>query len=39
MADRILVLHEGRITAEIDHASATQEKVMIAATGQVTHGN
>ena len=39
MADRVLVLHEGRITAEFDHAAATQENVMIAATGQVTHGN
>ena len=39
MADRILVLHEGRITAEFDHAAATQENVMIAATGQVTYGN
>jgi rhamnose transport system ATP-binding protein len=39
MADRILVMHEGRITAEFDHAAATQENVMIAATGQVTHGN
>jgi rhamnose transport system ATP-binding protein len=39
MADRVLVLHEGRITAEFDHAAATQENVMTAATGQVTHGN
>ncbi len=39
MADRILVMHEGRITAEFDHATATQENVMTAATGQVFHGN
>jgi len=39
MADRVLVLHEGRITAEFDHAAATQENVMTAATGQVIHGN
>ncbi len=39
MADRILVMYEGRITAELDHAAATQENVMIAATGQVTNGN
>jgi rhamnose transport system ATP-binding protein len=39
MADRVLVLHEGRIAAEFDHAAATQEKVMTAATGQVAHGN
>ena len=33
MSDRILVLHEGRITAEIPHDRATQERVMFAATG------
>jgi rhamnose transport system ATP-binding protein len=33
MSDRILVLHEGRITAEIPGAQATQERVMFAATG------
>jgi rhamnose transport system ATP-binding protein len=35
MSDRILVLHEGRITAEIPHARATEEGVMYAATGNV----
>jgi rhamnose transport system ATP-binding protein len=35
MSDRILVLHEGRITAEIPHDRATQERVMFAATGSV----
>jgi rhamnose transport system ATP-binding protein len=34
MADRILIMHEGRITAELDHRQATQERVMYAATGQ-----
>jgi rhamnose transport system ATP-binding protein len=33
MSDRILVLHEGRITAEIPRERATQERVMFAATG------
>ncbi|MFI0453303.1 sugar ABC transporter ATP-binding protein [Actinomadura sp. 6N118] len=34
MADRILVMHEGRLTAEIARADATEEKVMAAATGR-----
>jgi len=34
MADRVLVVHEGRITAEIDRADATAESVMFAATHQ-----
>ena len=33
MSDRILVLHEGRLTAEIPRAQATEERVMFAATG------
>jgi rhamnose transport system ATP-binding protein len=33
MSDRIVVLHEGRITAEIPHERATEERVMFAATG------
>ncbi|MFT4229287.1 MAG: sugar ABC transporter ATP-binding protein [Microbacterium sp.] len=32
MADRILVMREGRITAEIDRSQATSENVMFAAT-------
>ena len=36
MSDRILVLHEGRITAEIPRAKATEEGVMFAATGQAS---
>ncbi|HEX6867647.1 MAG TPA: sugar ABC transporter ATP-binding protein [Candidatus Limnocylindrales bacterium] len=35
MSDRIVVLHEGRVTAEIAHADATEERVMIAATGNL----
>ncbi|OON71898.1 sugar ABC transporter ATP-binding protein [Streptomyces tsukubensis] len=34
MADRVLVMHEGRITAEIPRAEATEESVMAAATGR-----
>jgi len=34
MSDRILVLHEGRETAEIARADATEERVMFAATGE-----
>ncbi len=34
MSDRIIVLHEGRITAEIPRDRATEEAVMFAATGQ-----
>jgi rhamnose transport system ATP-binding protein len=37
MSDRILVLHEGRVTAEITRAEATEERVMFAATGQHAH--
>ncbi|MFL5727629.1 MAG: sugar ABC transporter ATP-binding protein [Chloroflexota bacterium] len=33
MSDRILVLHEGRLTAEIPRSRATEERVMYAATG------
>ena len=34
MADRVLVMHEGRLVAEIPRAAATEETVMAAATGQ-----
>ncbi len=33
MSDRILVMHRGRIQAEIDRASATEERVLSAALG------
>jgi ABC-type sugar transport system ATPase subunit len=35
MSDRILVLHEGRLTGEFTRAAATPEEVMACATGQV----
>jgi rhamnose transport system ATP-binding protein len=35
MSDRIVVLHEGRVTAEIPRDQATQERVMFAATGSL----
>ena len=34
MADRVLVMHEGRISAEIPRALATEERIMRAALGQ-----
>ncbi|MFI8287854.1 sugar ABC transporter ATP-binding protein [Streptomyces sp. NPDC085614] len=34
MADRVLVMHEGRLTAEIPRSEATEESVMAAATGR-----
>lgn len=39
MADRILVMHEGRITGKLSREEATQEKIMYAASGmQITPG-
>jgi rhamnose transport system ATP-binding protein len=35
MADRVLVMHEGRITSELSRAEATAERVMHAATSSV----
>jgi rhamnose transport system ATP-binding protein len=35
MSDRILVMREGRITAELSRAEATQENIMLAATQPV----
>lgn len=34
MADRVLVMHEGRLAADIPRAEATEESVMAAATGR-----
>ena len=34
MSDRVLVMHEGRITGEFSRADATQENIMKAATGE-----
>jgi rhamnose transport system ATP-binding protein len=36
MADRVLVMNEGRLTAELSRADADEERVMRAATGQLT---
>jgi rhamnose transport system ATP-binding protein len=38
MADRVLVMHEGRLTGELSRAEADEESVIRAATGQVTAG-
>jgi ribose transport system ATP-binding protein len=35
-SDRILVISEGRLTAEMDVKEATQEKIMSAATANVS---
>ena len=37
MSDRVLVMHEGRLTGAFNRAEADQEKVMFAATGQVNY--
>jgi rhamnose transport system ATP-binding protein len=34
MADRVLVMHEGQLTAELSRSEATEQTVMLAATGQ-----
>jgi rhamnose transport system ATP-binding protein len=40
MADRVLVMHEGRLMAEFSHEEADQERIMHAATGQeAEHGS
>ena len=33
MADRVLVMREGRLVAELSRAEATEQSVMVAATG------
>lgn len=35
LSDRVVVLHEGRVTAEFERTNASPEKVMAAATGQI----
>jgi rhamnose transport system ATP-binding protein len=37
IGDRILVMREGRLTAEYSHEEASEEKIMSAATGQLEH--
>jgi rhamnose transport system ATP-binding protein len=34
LADRVLVMHEGRLAAEFSHDEATEEKIVAAGTGQ-----
>jgi rhamnose transport system ATP-binding protein len=36
LADRILVMHEGRLAAEFTHGGATEEAIVAAATGQAS---
>ena len=38
LSDRVIVLHEGRVTGEFTRSEATPEKVMAAATGQMSDG-
>ena len=38
IGDRILVMREGRLMAEFSHAEVSEEKIMAAATGQLTAG-
>ncbi|HMT09597.1 MAG TPA: ATP-binding cassette domain-containing protein, partial [Pyrinomonadaceae bacterium] len=35
LSDRVVVLHEGQVTAEFERENASPEKVMAAATGQI----
>lgn len=37
MSDRILVMHEGRLTAHFMRTEATQEKILASATGRIGH--
>jgi ABC-type sugar transport system ATPase subunit len=39
VADRILVIHEGRLAGEFARADATEDKIMRAATGQVAEAS
>jgi ABC-type sugar transport system ATPase subunit len=39
MSDRILVMHEGAIAAEISSADATEENIIRAASGQQIEGD
>jgi ribose transport system ATP-binding protein len=38
MSDRILVMHEGRVTGEFSREEATQEKVLASASGRAYRG-
>lgn len=39
VSDRVLVVHEGRISAQLDKEQMTQETIMHAATGGGSHGH
>jgi len=39
MSDRIVVMHEGRVTGILDRSEATEDKVMAYATGIAGNGN
>jgi ribose transport system ATP-binding protein len=39
MSDRILVMHQGRITAELTREEATQERVLAAAMGEAAYSS
>jgi rhamnose transport system ATP-binding protein len=39
MSDRVLVMHEGRVSGEFTRGDADQERIMFAATGQVAAGS
>ena len=39
MSNRIVVMHEGRVTGVLDHAEATEDKIMAYATGVMGTGN
>lgn len=39
LSDRTLVMHQGRIVAELDATTATEEEIMMYATGQMSEQN
>jgi ABC-type sugar transport system ATPase subunit len=39
MADRIVVMHEGRISGRLERAEATEDRVMAYATGTMAAGS
>lgn len=39
ISDRVIVMHEGKISGEFDRSEATQEKIMKAATGGMEHAS
>jgi ABC-type sugar transport system ATPase subunit len=39
MSDRVIVMHEGQVTAHFTRAEATQEKIIAAATQAVAEGS